>query len=326
MRRLLERSRSASALVILLVLVAAFSVASGQFLSADNLVTVALQTSILAIVAIGMTFTIITGGIDLSVGSVVALAGAVAAGLATRQGLSTPLAIGAGLLVGMVVGAASGMLVAFGRLPPFVATLATMAIARGLTLVYTQGRPIAGLSASFIFLGSGNLGGIPVPVFVLVLVAVIAYVLLAQTPFGLHLYAIGGGEETARLAGISVNREKILVYVISGFCSGLAGIILTGRLWSAQPNAGVLMELDAIASAVLGGTSLAGGTGGILGTLAGSFIIGVLSNGLNLLAVPSYTQQVVKGLVFILAVVLDYFLRERWVSKPHSHAEPQENS
>ena len=306
--------RRGSGFLILLLIAAMFSLLSDRFLSSSNLLTVALQTSIIALPAIGMTFTIITGGIDLSVGSVAALCGALAAGLATQQGLGTYPGIFLALLAGIAMGLLNGTMIAYGRLPPFVATLATMAAARGLTLVYTQGKPISGLAKSFTFWAS-NVAQIPVPVFVLIGTAVVAHILLAHTRFGVYTFAIGGNEETARLASLPVRRVKLGVYALSGFTAALAGILLTARLWSAQPNSGLGLELDAIASAVLGGASLAGGAGSIGGTMAGAFIIGILSNGMNLLAIPSYNQQVIKGLVFILAVLMDYFLRQRWQPK-----------
>jgi ribose transport system permease protein len=309
--RALEILRKGSVFLILLLLLGFLAALSPQFLTPQNLSTIALQTSLIALVGIGMTFTIITGGIDLSVGSVAALCGALAAGLAVRQHLGSYPAMLIALAIGALIGAINGALIVWGRIPPFVATLAMMAAARGLTLVYTQGRPIAGLDKQFTFWGTGKLLGIPTPVVVLILVALLAHWILSQTAFGLHVYAVGGGEETARLASVPTRRVKFSVYVISGLCAALAGVILTARLWSAQPNSGVLMELDAIAAAVLGGTSLAGGAGGIGGTIAGAFIIGALANGLNLLEVPSYNQQVVKGLVFIIAVLLDYFLKRQ---------------
>ncbi len=312
LRDILELLRRGSVFFILLIIVILLALLSERFLTVNNILTVALQTSIIALVGIGMTFTIITGGIDLSVGSVAAFCGALAAGLVVRNHVGTYPAIGAALLVGALLGSINGALIVWGRIPPFVATLAMLAAARGLTLVYTQGRPIAGLDDQFIFWGTGEIIGIPVPVLVLVVVAVLSYILLNKTVFGLHVFAVGGGEETARLAGVQIDRVKLGVYVISGLCAGITGVILTARLWSAQPNSGVLLELDAIAAAVLGGASLAGGAGGIGGTIAGAFIIGTLSNGLNLLEVPSYNQQVVKGLVFISAVLLDYFLKRRW--------------
>jgi len=195
--------------------------------------------------------------------------------------------------------------------PPFVATLAMMAVARGATLVYTQGRPIAGLEKNFIFWGSGEVAGIPTPVLLMAGLAVIAFIVLRHTRFGLYIYATGGNEETTRLAGVNTARITLAVYIISGFTAALGGILLTARLWSAQPNAATGWELDAIAAPVLGGTSLCGGVGGVGGTLVGAFIIGVLSNGLNLLSISSYYQQVIKGVVFILAVMLDLFTKRR---------------
>ncbi len=287
---------------ILLTLLIGFAILSPQFLTLNNILTLALQSSLIALVAIGMTFTIITGGIDLSVGSVAALAGAIAAGVAAQTGTYPGLL--AGLATGLVIGAINGALVVWGRLPPFVATLASMAAARGLTLVYTQGRPIAGLDPAFTFWGSESLLGLPVPVWMLLVAALGGDVVLRHTRLGLHLYALGGNEEMARLAGVQVAQVKYSAYLISGFCAALSGVILTARLWSAQPNTGIGLELDAIAAAVLGGASLAGGVGSIPGTIAGSLIIGILSNGLNLLGVPSYNQQVIKGMIFIVAVVL----------------------
>ncbi len=306
-----EVFRRLSVVIILLFICLAFALGSSEFMTASNLLNVALQTSIIAIVAIGMTFTILTAGIDLSVGSVMALSGAIAAGLTVRQGLDTLPAIGVALLLGMLIGAINGLMIIKGGMPPFVATLAMLAMARGLTLVYTDGRPIAGLEERFIFLGTGQVLGIPVPVIIMGIIAIIAHIITRYTRFGLHVYATGGNEEPTRLAGVSTDRVKLAVYMISGFTAALGGILLTARLWSAQPNAAVGWELDAIAAPVLGGTSLFGGVGSIGGTLVGAFIIGVLSNGLNLMGVPSYYQQVIKGVVFILAVSLDILTKRR---------------
>ncbi|MGD2177546.1 MAG: ABC transporter permease, partial [Anaerolineae bacterium] len=219
--------------------------------------------------------------------------------------------IGAALLAGLIVGAINGLLVIKGGIPPFVATLAMMAVGRGLTLVYTQGRPIAGIDKSFIFWGTGRLLSVPVPVLLLAVLTLVAHAVLRHTRFGLHVYATGGNEETTRLAGIPPDRIKLAVYVISGLTAALGGVLLTARLWSAQPNAATGWELDAIAAPVLGGVSLFGGVGSIGGTVVGAFIIGVLSNGLNLLGIQSYYQQVIKGIVFILAVMLDLFTKQR---------------
>ena len=306
-----EAIRRLSVLGILLLICVVFALGSSEFLTTSNLLNVALQTSIIAIVAIGMTFVIFTAGIDLSVGSMMALCGAIAAGLAVRQGMDTYLSISIGLGIGLFLGAVNGLMIVKGGIPPFVATLSMLAIARGLTLVYTEGRPIAGLNERFIYWGTGQVLGIPLPVIIMVVIAVVAHIVTRYTPFGLHVYSTGGNEETTRLAGISPDRIKLAVYMISGFLAALGGILLTARLWSAQPNAAVGWELDAIAAPVLGGTSLFGGVGSIGGTVIGAFIIGVLSNGLNLMGVPSYYQQVIKGLVFILAVTVDLINKRR---------------
>lgn len=307
-RELLRRYTS---VLILLGLGGIIAVLNPTFLTLNNLLTVLLQASILGIVAIGQTFVILTAGIDLSVGSLVALGGALAAGLAVKAGLGTYPAIATALLAGAALGAISGLLVVKGNIPPFVSTLAMMAIARSLTLVYTQGRPIAGLGADFTYWGTGEFFGIPLPVLVLVVVAVIAGFLLNQTRFGLYVRAIGGGEETVRLAGVRPGNVKLAVYILSGLTATLGGILLTARLWSAQPNAGAGLELDAIAATVLGGTSLFGGIGSVSGAIVGALLIGVLGNGMNLLEVPSYYQQVVKGVVFVLAVLLDFATKGR---------------
>lgn len=303
--------RRFSVLIILLALGLAFAFGSEDFLAPNNLLNIALQTSIITIVAIGMTFTILTAGIDLSVGSVMALCGALAAGLAVKSGLGTFGGISLALLAGVVIGAVNGLLIVRGGMPPFVATLAMMAVARGLTLVYTNGRPLAGIDEAFIYLGNGKIVGIPVPIIIMTVIAILAAIVLRYTRFGLYVYATGGNEETTRLAGISPQKILMAVYMISGFTAALGGILLTARLWSAQPNAATGWELDAIAAPVLGGTSLFGGVGGIGGTVAGAFIIGILSNGLNLMGISSYYQQVVKGIVFILAVVLDLLTKRR---------------
>jgi ribose transport system permease protein len=306
-----EAIRRLSVLGILLLICVVFALGSSEFLTASNLLNVALQTSIIAIVAIGMTFVIFTAGIDLSVGSLMAFSGALAAGMAVRMGFDTYLSIGIALGVGLALGAVNGLMIVKGGIPPFVATLSMLAIARGLTLVYTEGRPIAGLDERFIYWGTGQILGIPLPVIIMIVIAIIAHIVTRYTPFGLHVYSTGGNEETTRLAGVSPDRIKLAVYMISGFLAALGGVLLTARLWSAQPNAAAGWELDAIAAPVLGGTSLFGGVGSIGGTVVGAFIIGVLSNGLNLMGVPSYYQQVIKGLVLIMAVIVDLVNKRR---------------
>lgn len=290
--------------IAVLLLGLALSILSDRFLTLSNILNVLRQVSINAIIASGMTLVILTGGIDLSVGSVLALSAAITASL-VASGQSTFVALLAGLAVGGLLGLVNGTIVARGRVAPFVATLGTMTIARGLTLVYTDGRPITGITPAVRFLGTGYLGPIPVPVLVTVAVIGLTYLLLNHTPTGRFLYSIGSNEEASRFAGIPVQRIKSLAYVLAGLGSALAGIILTGRLNSAQPTAGAGFELDAIAAVVLGGTSLSGGDGSILGTVIGALIIGILDNGLNLLNVPSFYQQVAKGVVILVAVLLD---------------------
>jgi len=308
---LAEILRRFSVLFILIGLCLLLSLLSKRFLTFSNLLNVALQTSIVAITAIGMTFAILTGGIDLSVGSIVALASALSAGLIVKQGLPTYPAMGLALVVGVSLGAVNGLLIVKGHLPPFVATLAMMAAGRGLTLVYTRGWTIPIMVEEFTFWGTGNLGPFPVPVVILTIIFVIAYLTLNYTRFGLYVYAIGGNEEAARLAGVNIDLIKMAVYTISGFTAALAGIITAARLWSAQPNVAAGLELDAIAGPVLGGTSLFGGVGSVGGTIVGTLIIGALNNGLNLLEISSYYQKIIKGIAFILAVVLDVYTKKR---------------
>jgi ribose transport system permease protein len=304
-------ARRYSVFLILLGLGLIFATRSEQFLTSSNLLNISLQTAIIAIVAVGMTFTILTAGIDLSVGSLVALSGSLAAGLVVRQELDTFVAIPLALAAGGLLGAVNGLLIVKGKMPPFVATLAMLSVARGLTLVYTQGRPIAGIDERFIFLGSGSVLGIPMPVLIMLAVFALGWLTLRYTRFGNYVMATGGNPEIGRLAGIPTGRILVSVYVISGVTAALGGILLTARLWSAQPNAAVGLELDAIAASVLGGVSLFGGVGSLTGTLAGAFILGILSNGLNLMGVPSFYQQVIKGVVLILAVMLDLFTKRR---------------
>lgn len=303
--------RKYSTLLILVVIAAGFSLASDRFLTVDNFKNIALQTSVLAVIAIGMTFVILTAGIDLSVGSVAALTGAIAAGMNVRNGLDTWTSIAIALLVGAGVGLVNGLLVVQGKMPPFVATLAMLAIARGFTLVYTDGRPIAGLDDDFKELGNEELLGIPIPVFVTIIVLLIAIWVSRYTRYGNHVYATGGDVEISRLAGLRVNRILTSVYIVSGTTAAIGGVLLTGRLASAQPNAAVGLELDAIAAPVLGGVSLFGGVGRVGGAVAGALILGVLSNGLNLVGVSSFYQQVIKGVVLVLAVVLDVAVKQR---------------
>jgi ribose transport system permease protein len=288
----------------LALIVIVLSVISDDFLTVSNIFNVLRQISINALIAFGMTFVILTGGIDLSVGSILALSSAITAGL-MDGGMDTTLAVLIGLLAGMAMGAVNGLIIAKGRVAPFIATLATMTVFRGLTLVYTEGKPITGLHPDFAMLGKGFFLEIPMPVIWMLISFAVLYFILRHTTFGRHVYALGSNEEATRLSGISTTRVKVWVYTISGLFAALSGIILASRLNSAQPTAGTAYELDAIAAVVLGGTSLAGGRGWIVGTLIGAMIIGVLDNGLNLLNVSSFYQSVVKGAVILVAVLLD---------------------
>ncbi|ANU18204.1 ribose ABC transporter permease [Planococcus maritimus] len=290
-------------LILIIIIITAIN---PSFLSMSNILNVLRQVSINALIAFGMTFVILTGGIDLSVGSILALTGAVTAGM-MASGVDPILAMLLGLFLGAVLGAINGVIIAKGKVAPFIATLATMTIYRGLTLVYTEGRPISGLGDSMAFqmLGKGYFLGIPIPVVTMLVSFGILYFILKKTTFGRRVYAVGGNEEASVLSGINADRIKIYVYSLVGALAALASLILTSRLNSAQPTAGQMFELDAIAAVVLGGTSLTGGRGWIVGTLIGALIIGVLNNGLNLIGVSSFFQQVVKGAVILLAVLLD---------------------
>ena len=288
----------------LILLVVILSIISSDFLSVSNIFNVLRQVSINALIAFGMTFVILTGGIDLSVGSIVALSSALAAGMMVA-GSNPSIAILAGLLSGAAMGTVNGVIISRGKVAPFIATLATMTIFRGMTLVYTQGKPIAGLPDSFGMIGRGYLFEIPMPVIWMLISFVVLYIILKFTTFGRHVFALGGNEEATRLSGINTPRVKTFVYTISGLFAAISGIILTSRLNSAQPTAGMSYELDAIAAVVIGGTSLSGGKGWIVGTLIGAMIIGILDNGLNLMNVSSFYQQAVKGAVILLAVLLD---------------------
>jgi len=289
----------------LLILVTVLSFMSPYFLTIPNLLNVVRQVSIIAIVSFGMTMVILTGGIDLSVGSMLAFSGAIAAGMIVNSGLNVFLAIFIGLAAGTALGLFNGIAVAKAKLPAFIVTLAMMTVARGFTLIYTNGRPISGFNKTFRFFGAGYLGSIPVPVLIMFILLAVIYILLKKTPLGRYIYAIGGNEKATKLSGINTDKIKIAVYALNGFLAAVSGIILTSRLNSAQPMAGEGYELDAIAAVVLGGTSLSGGSGGVVGTIVGALIIAVLNNGLNLLNVSSFYQLVAKGAVILLAVFLD---------------------
>jgi ribose transport system permease protein len=247
---------------------------------------------------------ILTGGIDLSVGAVMALVGTVTAGLIVNSGLPAGVALPAALVLGLAIGLANGFLVAWGRMPAIIVTLATMGMARGLALIYSGGYPISGLPSWISWFGVGRVGMVPVPVIIMVAIYAVAWVLLQRTAFGRHVYALGGNELAAQLSGVKTRRVKLAVYGISGLTSALAAVILSGRLMSGQPNAGIGFELDAIAAVVLGGTAIAGGRGLILGTLIGAVLLGILNNGLNLMGINPYLQDVIKGGIILIAIYI----------------------
>jgi len=308
----LANFKSVIALVLLCITMA---VLSDKFLTVDNAWNVMRQISVNLCISVGMTLVILSGGIDLSVGSILALSSAVAAGL-IKFGWELPAinlfvgftllgAIISGTAVGSGLGMFNGWMITKFKVPPFVATLAMLTIARGLTMLWTGGYPITGLGSSFSFLGTGWFLGIPMPVWISALIVGIAIIITKRTQLGRYIYAIGGNESAAKLSGINIKKVKIWVYTIAGALSAVGGLIVTARLDSAQPNAGLTYELDSIAAVVIGGTSLSGGRGSILGTVQGALIIGVLNNGLVLLNVSPFWQQVVKGAVILLAVILD---------------------
>jgi len=291
-------------LIGFLILCMVISVITPRFLTIPNIKNVFTQVSVNAVIAIGMSFVILTGGIDLSVGSILAVSGAVAASIIKSTG-NIYLAIIVALAIGSMVGLINGVLISKGKIQAFIVTLATMTIFRGVTYVYTNGTPISGLGESFSVIGNKTVLGLPIPVVFTIIVFGLAYYILSQTRYGRYLYALGGNEDSARLSGINTNKIKTLVYVICGAAAALSGIIVTSRIGSASPNAGVGFELDAISAVVLGGTSLSGGEGSVVGTIIGALIIGVLNNGLNLVNVSPFYQAIIKGLVILLAVIVE---------------------
>lgn len=281
------------------------SLVSPKFLTVQNLMIIVTQVSINALLAFGVTFVIITGGIDLSLGSIVAVVGVVAASFAHPDTYPVIVPVLMGLLVGIGFGLLNGWVITRSNVPPFIVTLGTMTIGRGLALILSKGRPVSNLSDEFNFLGGGKLLGIPTLILILIVAFIVCSVVLRKTVSGRYMYAVGGNEQASRASGIEVSRVKMLVYVLSGGLAALAGILLTSRISTGQPNAGAGFELDAIAATIIGGTSTSGGTGTMTGTLIGALLIGVISNGLDLLNVSSYYQQVVMGVIIVGAVVLD---------------------
>lgn len=300
------------ALVGLIALVIALAIATPAFLTADNLINVGVQAATVAIIAFGMTFVIVTGGIDLSVGAVAALGGMVTAFMWAEAGLPGWITLILGLATGLLAGCIAGLSIAYGKLPAFIATLAMMSIARGLTLVISEGSPIA--SPEAVNWMGADLGFLPMPIVMMVLAGLICWFILSRTVLGRSMYAIGGNMEAARLSGLPVRRILISVYALSGIFAAWAGLVMTARLSSAQPNAGTGYELDAIAAVVIGGASLAGGRGGAWGTLVGALLLAVIRNGLNLLNVSSFWQQIVIGIVIAAAVGFDVF-RNKTISQ-----------
>jgi len=302
-------------LIALFIMCLILALMTENFMTTDNFWNVMRQISVNVCISVGMTLVILTAGIDLSVGSILALCGAITAGL-LKHGIAIPSAnlfigftvfgvIIAGLLAGGALGFVNGYAVTKFKVPPFVATLAMLTMARGFTMLWTKGHPITGLGDSFGFLGTGWFLGIPMPVWISGIIVFVAVILTSKTRFGRYVYAIGGNENAARLSGIPINKIKIWVYALAGILAAAGGLLVTARLDSAQPNAGISYELDAIAAVVIGGTSLSGGRGTIMGTVLGAMIIGVLNNGLVLLDVSPFWQQVIKGMVILLAVIID---------------------
>jgi ribose/xylose/arabinose/galactoside ABC-type transport system permease subunit len=296
-------------IVVLAALLAFLAFSNPDVLQPSNVANVIGQAAVMGTCAVGVTFVILTGGIDLSVGSVVALSGALGAWLNVNAGLPWYAAWVLAIVAGGMCGLVSGILVQWGRVPPFMATLAMMAAARGLTLLLTQGNPISGTSPAFNHAGWATFLGFPISGLILIACALVAWFTLRFTAFGTGVYAVGDNLEAAHFAGIHTEAVTITVYAISGITAGLAGLLMVGRLWSAQPSIGMGLELDVIASVVLGGTSLFGGVGSIRGTMTGILIMGFLDNGLRLLEISSYLQQVIKGAVFVGAVVLDMYFK-----------------
>lgn len=292
-------------LLALLGLSVGLAFAKPSFLTVANLINVVRQISINGILAVGVTFVLLTGGVDLSLGSLVALSGVAAACWAHPGDFPVVVPVLIGVLSGALCGVANGAVITWGRVAPFIVTLGMMTVARGLALVISGGKPVSNLSRAFTALGSADLLGLPVPVLVLGAVALGSHVVLRHLRLGRYVYAVGGNELAARASGINVIGVKLFAYTICGACAGLAGVVLASRITTGQPNAGLAYELDAIAAVVIGGTSLSGGVGGVGGTLLGALLMGVINNGLDLLNVSSYYQQIVKGLIIVGAVWLD---------------------
>lgn len=291
---------------VLVILIVIMSFVNKAFLTPINLLNVAKQTSITAIIGVGMTFVLITGGIDLSVGSVMALAGTLAASTAVAdKGIPLIVTLIVGMGIGSFCGLLNGIGVAYVGFPPFIMTLGMMTIARGSAMVYTNGIPIFGLSSTFNGITSGKLFGIPYLVYYMIVVFILGFIILNKTVFGRRIYAIGGNQEAARLSGVSVSKITVLVYVISGFLAGLAGILICSRITSGNATVAEGYEMNAISSAVIGGVSMSGGAGSVIGTIIGALILTIIQNSFDIMGVNSFYQDVIKGIIILLAVFLD---------------------
>ncbi len=298
------------ALLAMCVFLVIFPTTRSTFLTQNNVFNILRQNASNLFLATGMTMVIILGGIDLSVGSVIALSGCVAAGCVVNMGLPEVAAFLIAILIGAAVGMFNGVVICKMNIPPFIVTLASMNITKGIALVYTQGAPIRCMTDAFKFPGAGYVGPIPTPVILMLIIFVIAVMLVNRTHFGRHIYAVGGNAQAASFSGINVQKVKFWVYTFTGIMAGIAGVVIASRLYSGQPRSGEGAEMDAIAAVVVGGTSMSGGSGRLGGTLIGVLIIGVLNNGLNLMGVDSNWQYIVKGFVILLAVYVD-FIRNR---------------
>ncbi len=292
--------------IALLVMIVALSIASPTFLTVTNIFNILKQNAVYGILSVGMVFAIVTGGIDLSVGAVVAMSACFATSLA-QSGTTTPLAVTmlVGMIAGIACGAFSGFFIAYANVPAFIGTLATQVIVRGIVYVFTDGRPITGVSDAYKYIGRASWGPVPVAVVLYAVFLIVGTFLLKYTKFGRHVFAIGGNKQAAKVSGINVKQVEFLVYVICGFCASFAGLLLSSRIQTGQPAGGEGYEMDAILGAVIGGASLAGGKGSVFGSFIGIVLVGIMTNGLDLLNVSSYYQQIVKGVIILLAVLMD---------------------
>ena len=303
-KKLINQINIYRSVLILLVICVFATILSPSFLSVTNLFNVFKQITVAGIVGCGMTFVILTGGIDLSVGSILGLSGVLASGVLASTG-NTAVAVAVSLTVVIACGAVNGFFVSVCGIPPFISTLGMMTLLRGVILVYTKGSPIPIKSDAYKFFGKGSIAGIPVPVIILIIVFLLAHYILTQTSYGRSVYAVGGNREAARLSGIRVKTSEFLVYTLNGLMCGMAGLILTARLGSAQSTSGTGIEMDAIAAVILGGTSLSGGVGFVLPTVVGAMIMGIIDNILTLMNVNPHATNIVKGAVILIAVLVD---------------------